>query len=213
LEAERWRLQYVDGLIKNDVWHLEGIMDFRALNTLIELLKNAVGSTISYTNLAQDLQVAPNTVKKYIEVLESAYLIFKVTPYSKNIARALLKEPKIYFYDYPLVSDAGARLENFVAVSLLKEVLARQDYGAQAASLHYIRTKDGKEVDFCICMGSEVEKIIEVKSSDSHIQPNLRYFSKRYGWPGLQLVADLKREYVEENIEVRQLDKVLQGYF
>lgn len=61
--------------------------------------------------------VAPNTVKKYIRILESLFVIFRVTPCSRNIARSIIKIPKIYFYDTGLVNgDEGARFENMAAL-------------------------------------------------------------------------------------------------
>src|SRR3989338_1709252 len=69
---------------------------------------------------------------------QALYIIFRVTPYSKNIARSLLKEPKIYFFDNGLVDNVGAKFENFVAVCLLKHVLAKIDYEAKNYSLNYL---------------------------------------------------------------------------
>ena len=57
------------------------------------------------TSIARDVGVAPNTVKKYIEILEALYIVFRVTPHSRNLARSILKQPKIYFYDTGLVGD------------------------------------------------------------------------------------------------------------
>ena len=63
------------------------------------------------------------TVKKYIQILEALYIVFIVTPFSKNIARSLLKEPKIYFFDTGLVNgNDGSRLENLTALCLLKQI-------------------------------------------------------------------------------------------
>ena len=77
--------------------------------------------------------------------------------YSKNIARSLLKEPKIYFFDNGLVNgDEGAKLENAVAVCLLKHVYAKNDYLAEPYALHYLRTKDKLEVD-------DVVRLMELK--------------------------------------------------
>lgn len=58
-----------------------------------------VGSPVSYQSLARDAAVSHGTVKRYVEILEALFIVFRVTPYSKNIARSLLKEPKIYFFD------------------------------------------------------------------------------------------------------------------
>jgi predicted AAA+ superfamily ATPase len=74
-----------------------------------------------------------------------------LTPYSSNIGRAILKEPKLYFFDNALVQgDEGVRFENLVALCLYKSVLYRRDQLAEEIELKYIRTKDKKEIDFTL---------------------------------------------------------------
>jgi len=150
-DADRWRMQYLDGLIRTDILDFEKINDFRAIQLVLELLRSRVGSPVSYRSIAEDVGVAPNTVKKYIRILESLFIIFRVSPFSKNIARSILKEPKIYFFDTGMVEkDEGIRFENTVALCLLKHVYYLEDSLGKPYSLNYLRTKDKTEVDFCL---------------------------------------------------------------
>jgi predicted AAA+ superfamily ATPase len=205
--ARRWRKQYVDGLIREDVLDFEQFSDFKSLKLCLEMLRSRVGSPVSYTSIARDIGIAPNTVKKYIQVFEEMYIVFRVTPFSGNIARSLLKEPKIYFFDTALVDgDDGTKFENLTALSLAKEAAADEDLRGIPASLNYVRTKDGKEVDFCYIRDSKPQFLMETKYADANISKNLFYFCSRYGIPGIQLVKDLKRERQEGNIEVRSAD-------
>ena len=205
-DANRWRMQYIDGLIRTDVLDFERIHDFKAIQLVMELLRTKIGSSISYTSIAEDVGIAPNTVKKYIQIFESLYIIFRVAPFSKNIARSILKEPKIYFFDTGMVrGDEGAQIENMVAVSLLKYIYAKVDYLGQPYTLNYLRTKDGKEVDFCITHEEKPELMIEVKRSDSNPSRPLRYFSERYNIAALQAVLHLKHERVDKGIEIRRV--------
>ncbi|HLD22071.1 MAG TPA: ATP-binding protein, partial [Patescibacteria group bacterium] len=147
-DADRWRMQYIDGLIREDILDFENIHNLRAIQLLLDMLREMVGSPISYSSIAYDVGISPMTVKKYINILESLYIVFRVTPFTKNIARSLLKEPKIYFFDTGMVlNDTGKRFENMVAVCLLKYVYERIDYRGKRTALHYLRTKEGKEVD------------------------------------------------------------------
>lgn len=204
VDANRWRLQYTDSLLRIDVLEFENIYNLNAIRLVFELLRERVGSPISYKSLAEDVSISPNTVKKYIEILEALYIVFSVRPYSTNVARSLLKEPKIYFYDNGLVKgDEGIKFENFVAVCLLKEVFAKIDYEAQDCGLQYLRTKEGKEVDFALTLNQEIDKIIEVKKTDASLHSGLRYFHEKYNFPSTQVVKDLKKERVDQNIEVR----------
>ena len=210
VEANRWRLQYVNSLLSTDVFEFDKISNLKALHLLFDLLRNRVGSTISYKSLANDIAVSPTTIKKYIQVLEALFIIFRVTPYSKDIARSLLKEPKIYFFDTGLVEgNEGAKLENLVALSLLKHVYAKIDYFAEEYALHYIRTKDGREVDFVLVNKGQVETMFEVKSSDDDISKSLIYFNNKYNHPAIQLVKTLRNEYKHGNIQVLQAQNFL----
>lgn len=214
IEAERWRMQYINSMLATDVFDFDKIQNIRALRTIFELLRERVGSTISYTSLAQDVAVSPNTVKKYIEVLEALYVIFRITPYSNNIARSLLKEPKIYFFDTGLVKgDNGAKFENLVALSLLKYVYAKVDYQAEMFNLHYLRTKDNQEVDFALVKEDVIQQIIEVKHADNEISKSLYAFHKKYDFPAIQLVKNLRIERSVDHIKVIKAINYLQDLF
>ena len=134
-----------------DVLDFDKIQNLKAIRLVFELLRERVGSPISLTSIAEDVAISLNTVKKYLEIFEALYIVFRVTPYSNNIARSLLKEPKIYFFDNGLVKgDDGVRFENLVATCLLKELMAKIDNLAESWSLHYLRTKEHQEVDFAL---------------------------------------------------------------
>ena len=205
--VQRWRKQYVDGLIREDVLDLKKFSDFKSLKLCLELLRSRVGSPVSYSSIAGDIGIAPNTVKNYIQVFEELYIVFRVTPFTGNIARSILKEPKIYFFDTALVEgDEGVRFENLTALALAKEAAAEEDLRGVSAALHYVRTKDRKEVDFCYVRDGKAQFLLETKLSDSKISKNLHYFCNQYNIPGIQLVKNLKRERQEgavTPIEVR----------
>lgn len=211
-EAGRWRSQYIDSLIRTDVLDFEAIHDFRAIQLVLQLLRKRVGSPVSYSSIAEDVGVAPNTVKKYIEIFESLYIVFRVTPFADNIARSLLKEPKIYFFDTGFVDgDEGARFENFVGVSLLKHCWASQDLDASEMHLHYLRTKEKREVDFCIVESGKPQRMIEAKLRDDTATSALWHFHEKYGIPGTQLVMHCRKERMDAGIEIRSALKFLQN--
>jgi len=212
VDANRWRLQYVDSLLRIDVLDFENIHNVNAIRLVFELLRERVGSPISYLSIAEDVAISPNTVKKYIEILEALYIVFRITPFSKNIARSLLKEPKIYFFDTGLVKgNNGIKFENLVAMCLLKSVFAKIDYQAQNYTLKYLHTKERQEVDFALVHDDHIEKIIEVKLTDHSIGPALHYFHEKYQLPAVQVVKELKHEKIEQGIEVVQAANFLKS--
>lgn len=212
LDADRWRLQYVDSLLRTDVLDFDNIQNLNAIRLVFELLRDRVGSPISYSSIAEDVAISPNTVKKYIQIFEALYIVFRVVPFSKNIARSLLKEPKIYFFDNGLVKgDEGAKLENFVAGCLLKHVYAKIDYKAKRYSLHYLHTKERHEVDFCLANEGKIERMIEVKNKNHSISSGLLYFHEKYQIPAIQVVKELKNERVENGVEILKAGSFLKS--
>ena len=203
-EAARWRKQYYTDLIREDILEFSRIHEIKAIRLLVEMLRERVGSPLSYTSLAGDLQIAPNTVRKYVDILESLCIIFLVRPFHSNIARAVLKEPKVYFFDSSYVKgDEGVRLENTCAVSLLKHVQYLQDRAGEDLSLCYLRTRDGREVDFALCREDRNTALIEVKLTGNRPSPGLLYFQKRMpGVPAFQLVQNLRQEESVDGVSI-----------
>lgn len=214
IDAKRWRQEYINSLITVDVLDFEKITNLNAMRLTLDLLRKKVGSPISYKSIAEDVAISPVTVKKYIDVLEALYIVFRVTPYSKNIARSILKEPKIYFFDTGLVDGGdGAKLENVVAVSLLKNNYARRDYLAEQYRLQYLRTKDKKEVDFVLAKDNLIEKIIEVKYSNGDLSKSLYNFHEKYQFPAIQVVKELRHEKDLGNIQILRAESFLKSLY
>lgn len=194
--AKRWRRTHTDVIIREDLLDLERVRDIKSIEILIDLLKARVGSTTSYTSLANDLQVSVHTVKHWLQILENLYIIFPVRPYHKNIARSLLKESKYYLYDTGAVDgDIGARLENTVACALLRELHFIEDTTGSRTSLHFLRDKEKNEVDFLVAIDNRPISMIEVKSGDDQFSPALfRFHRYLKDTIPVQIVHNLKRK-------------------
>ncbi len=199
-ESARWRNQYYSDLIREDILEFSRIHEIKAIRLLVEMLRERVGSPLSYTSIAGDLQIAPNTVRKYVDILESLCIIFLVRPFHANIARAILKEPKAYFFDSGYVKgDEGLKLENTCAVCLLKHAQYLQDTTGEDISLCYVKTRDGREVDFALRKENRITTLIEVKLTENKPAPGLLYFKGRIpDAAAFQLVQNLRQE---ENIK------------
>ena len=211
VDADRWRAQYVNSLITVDVLDFDKVHDLAAIKNIFELLRLRVGSPVSYESIARDTNISPVTVKKYIQILEALYIVFRVMPFSNNIARSILKTPKIYFFDTALVKgDVGAQFENLVALSLLKHVYAKRDYEGGDYHLHYLRNKERREVDFALVNDGKITQLIEAKYSDSTLDSNLYYFAQKYQLPGTQVVCNLNRSRMVEDIPVMNARQFLE---
>ena len=191
----KWRRSHLDVILRQDLIDLESLRDVTSIETMLELLRHRIGSPISYASIARDLQKSPATIKHWFEILENLYVVFRVSPYNKNVARSILKEPKFYFYDLAITEGEGARLENLVACSLQKELHRIEDFLGLRTGLHYLRTKEGKELDFLITIEDKPILIIEVKAADDTPSPHFSTFNKHFpDIPKLQLVKTLARE-------------------
>ena len=202
LEADQtfynlWEKTHIDTIIRQDLIDLESPKHITKIETLIELLKEHVGSPVSSAHLAEKLEnCSPKTVQNWLGWLERLYIIFKVVPYNKNIAKSLKKMPKYYFYNWVLVKhNKGALFENFTACSLLKENQFREDIKGEKRGLHYIRNKNKQEVNFLLTKDQKAVALIESKWSSNSLHSHLRSFSGYFNdIPKIQLVKDLKRE-------------------
>jgi predicted AAA+ superfamily ATPase len=204
----RWKRSHLDVILRQDLIDLTAVTDIQSIETLIELLRHRVGSPVSYASLSRDLQKDPQTIKSWLTLLENLYVIFPVRPWHKNIARSLLKEPKYYFYDTgQLAHDEAARLENLTACSLLKYVHYLEDTRGISSDLHYLRTKEGIELDFALSLNNEIVAAYEVKRSDTTLSRAFNHFSANLSQAHkIQLVAYPDREKTFPNgAEVRNL--------
>ena len=212
-DADRWRAQYATDLVREDVLDFSRVHEVRSLQLLFELLRERVGSPLKLSNLAQALQISPTTATRYVEILEALYIVFRVTPWHRDVARGLLKEPKIYFLDTGLVKgDAGIRLENAVAAMLLKHCHHRQDAEGKSITLHTIRDKERNEIDFVLAEGDTVTDLVEVKLSDPTPSAYLHRMAERFAPArAVQIVAELRQPAQYGRVEVASADGWLAG--
>jgi hypothetical protein len=202
--ARRWRRERFDRVIREDVRDLESIRNIQLLGIYLDLLRHRVAGLVTLSNIATDLQISPKTAKSWLEVLERMYLVFSVRPYTKSLPRAVLKPPKVYFFDNgDVLGDEGARFENLIATSLLKRLHFLEDRDGYRYELRYIRDKEGREVDFVIVKEGKLEELIEAKFSDENISKALLYYAKRLNPKrATQIVATIKRPYDKNQIKV-----------
>ena len=192
----RWKRSHLDIILKQDLLDIENVRQISSIETLIQLLRKRVGSPISYSSLAGDLQCSDKTVKRWLTILENMYVVFRVPPFHRNVVRSILKAPKFYFYDTgQVLGNEGAKQENLVAGALLKEIHFLEDCLGERCELYFLRTKDGREIDFFVTRDDSPLLMLEVKWSDSKPSRNFQAFSKFFpNTRKIQLVKGLDRE-------------------
>lgn len=194
----RWKNQRLERFFEEDIRDVLNVHDVDKMQVLAKILQELAGCQVNYTNLSKLIQSSDQTVRAWLSHLESFYYCFTLKPWSRNIVRSLIKEPKLYLWDWSIVKDKGQRYENFVASHLLKAVHFWTDDGLGQFELYYVRDKDKREVDFLITKDDKPFMMVEVKSSSKEpLSENLLYFQDQ-----------MKAEYVfQVVIEADYIDK------
>ncbi|MBU0682880.1 MAG: ATP-binding protein [Candidatus Omnitrophica bacterium] len=197
--SNRWQSLRQDQLIKEDIRDLTRIQELGQMEVLIEHLKWQAGGLVNYSTLASKSHMTVRTITKWLETLYSTYFCFPIRPWTVNVPRSLVKEPKIYLWDWALIKDEGARFENLVACHLLKAVHFWQDFGFGEYKLWFLRDKEKREVDFLVTKNNQPWFLVESKLSESKaLNKNLFYFQEKLGMEyAFQVVADM--QYVDKD--------------
>lgn len=157
MDKKRILLSLSGSYLYKDILELVNIKMPDLLIKLLNALAIQLGNEVSYNELAKILGVNRLTVINYIDLLEKAFVIFRLHPYSTNQRNEITSKPKIYFYDNgirnaimgqfsPLVSraDTGALFENF----FISEKMKRLRYDGFYGSTHFWRNTQQAEIDF-----------------------------------------------------------------
>ena len=185
---ERNLISIAKSYLYKDILKFDNIKNPEVVDKLLKALALQLGNEVSYNELADTVGVDKNTVSKYIQILEKAFIIYKVGPFSRNLRNEIKKLRKIYFFDtgirnaiinnlngLDIRNDSGALFENF----FINERIKYNAYQERYINYYYWRTKEGKEVDFIEESGGRIEGY-ELK-----LNPNAKYkipqlFSKTY---------------------------------
>ena len=161
-----WRQGRFERLVRGDLVDLSRLREMALMRTLMALLPERVGSPLSVQSLAEDLDSNHPTVRRWLGWLEQIYYAYLVSPYSRNIAQSLKKQPKLYLWDWSEIEDEAARFENLVAGHLLKAVHFWNDTGEGVFALFYLRNRQKEEVDFLVTRNKKPWLAVECKMND-----------------------------------------------
>jgi predicted AAA+ superfamily ATPase len=156
-EAGEILKQLSSSYLYKDVLSITGIKKPELLDKLLKALALQIGSEVSYNELANLLQIDKATVSKYIDLLEKAFIVFRLNSFSRNQRNEIKNNRKIYFYDngirnmiinnlnnLDLRTDKGALWENF----LIAERFKLQQYNQLYSNNYFWRTVQKQEIDF-----------------------------------------------------------------
>jgi len=206
----RWHREKIERLFREDIREMEQIRDLSSMQLLADVLPDRVGSLLSVNSLREDLEVSFRSAAHWIDILETFYYHFRIYPFSSKKIRSLKKEPKLYLWDWSEIEDDGNRFENCVASHLLKLVNFLQDYEGYDATLHFLRDRDKREVDFLVAIDGKPWFACEAKLHDGDISSHLTYFKERLKIPFVyQVVKEYDKDVMKNGIRVLPATKFL----
>lgn len=206
----RWHNERVDRLVKEDIRDIENLRDISALQILIELLPDKVGSLFSLNSLKEDLGVTHKTIALWVDILEKFYYHFRIYPFQSSLIKSLRKEPKLYLWDWSEIKDENVRFENMIACHLLKFCHFLFDHEGYKAQLYYLRDKEQREVDFLVTVENKPWFCIEVKSSFKSMPASMKYFGTKLKIPFIyEVIKERGADFLRDNIRVISADKFL----
>ncbi len=146
-----------DGSLYKDILAYQQIRKPALVEKLLRALALQVGNEVSYPEVGQLINSDPETVERYIDLLEKAFVIFRLHSLSRNMRNEIKRSRKIYFYDLgirntliqnfipiSLRADTGYLWENFCVVERMKTL----EYHKKGVNRFFWRTHTQKEIDY-----------------------------------------------------------------
>ncbi len=197
---QRWKTMRSKQIFKEDIRDLTRVQEISGIETLASLMVEQIGQLVSYTSFSKKIgMISDKTVKQWIQVLKSLYFFFEIRPYSRNVSKSLIKQPKYYLWDWSLAPNEGALAENFVASHLLKSVHFWNDIGLGDYDLYFLRDLQGREVNFLITKEKRPWILVEVKHGEGKfISKHLSYFHDLLG-TDFAFEVSLEKEGIQKN--------------
>jgi len=198
----RWQRERLQRVIYEDIRDLENIKEISLLELLAGELPNRVGAPLSVKKIKELLQVAHETVERWLKIFERMYYCYRIPPYGSPRIRAVKKEQKLYLWDWSTVPDPGPRFENFVASQLLKYCHFMEDTQGYHMDLRFIRDTDKREADFVVLKEGRPMFAVECKSGEKNINQSLFYFMERTSIPKFYQVHEGRKDYEKGGVRV-----------
>lgn len=178
-ERKNWCNDYLFSALQKDINEISKIERFAQMPALFYGLANRVGSTLNMDELGRIAHASSTTIRRYIQLLESLFLLYRLPAWSKNFDKKLVKSPKVYFSDTALLMHTlgvdkerllnlphllGHVVENFVAMEIVKQIT----WGSETPTLYHFRQEkdQGTEVDLVLETHSGKLVGIEIKMAE-----------------------------------------------
>jgi hypothetical protein len=192
---EQWFSSYITTILQRDIRDIANIEGLTAMPRLLSLLAARAGSLLNYAELSRTSGIPQSTLKRYMTLLETTFLIKPLPAWSANLNKKLVKSPKIMICDTGLScyltgtdqqrlmespSLLGTVLENFLCMELHKQI----SWMDKKHHLFHFRSSTGDEVDFVVEDMAGNVVAIELKSRETIKKDDfkgIRFLAKEIG--------------------------------
>jgi uncharacterized protein len=184
LDYTSWTRDYITTYVERDVRQIIAVKDLSLFRNFLQLCAGHTGQIVNYSTFSSNLGVDVKTIKSWLSLLETSYIVYLRQPYFKNINKRLIKAPRLYFYDTGIACNLlgirntddflshylkGGLFESFIIAEINKFFFNHRLNG----QITYFRDSNGNEVDLVLELGSK-QKVIEIKSGKTINQDFLK---------------------------------------
>lgn len=180
---------YLQTYIERDIRTLKAVENLNTFTRFLSLCAGRTGQILNLTSLANDAGVSVNTVKSWLSLLETSYIIFLLKPYHNNFNKRIIKSPKLYFFDTGVASSLlripdekalrnyplyGALFENFIISEIAKQFY----HSGKQPLMYYYKESNGKEIDCIIETSYDHIIALEIKGGETFSKDYLKNLLK-----------------------------------
>lgn len=193
LEVNSWLQDYTNTYIERDVRQITAVKDLSLFSNFLHLCAGHTGQIVNFSTFSNNLGVDVKTVKAWMSVLETSFIIYLQQPYYKNFNKRIIKSPRLFFYDTGLACNLlginnknelfshylrGGLFESFIISELHKYIFNHKLNG----KIYFFRDSNGNEMDAIVELAG-VLKAIEIKSGktiNNDFFKSFRFFDKLF---------------------------------
>ena len=218
LNPTNWLQDYLRTYVERDVRQILNVGDLGTFRQFLEICAGRIGQLVNFSEIGNMIGVSYQTVNKWISILETSFIIYRLRPYHQNFNKRIVKTPKLYFYDTGLacallnlrsVDDLnrhfakGALFENFI----INEILKNQINQNLPPKNYFWNVSGSYEIDLLVDQGVRLLPL-EIKSSrtiGSHFFDGLKYFQTLSG----ALPTESYLVYGGDEVQIRSIAQVI----
>lgn len=187
VERDLFYGSYVQTYLQRDVRALARVGDEQAFLRFLRAAAARTGQLLNLADLARDADVAPNTAKHWLSILQTAEIVYLLEPYHTNVTQRLVKMPKLYFLDTGLAAyltawaspetlEAGAMSGALLETWIVAELLKSYWHAGRQPPFYFYRDKDLREIDLLLVQDG-IAYPLEIKKTASPNRADVRQFA------------------------------------